>query len=405
MSDEEILKQAIEMSRALSRRRFLRNAGLGAGALAVGPAVLAACGNDSTSTATSGAGSGGGKNLKISTWDAYIDVDKSGDPHYPGGTLANFTKKTGITVDYKVDYNDNDEYFNKVFLPYLGKGKPIGPDIVMPTYWMAARILDLKWIEALPIDKIPNHKNVADEFMNAAWDPGAKHNMPWQAGVTGIAYDPALTGKELTSFSDLLNPAYKGKVGMLTEMRDTIGLAMLANGADPSKVDMAAANKALDQIEKAKSDGQIRAFTGNEYLTSLESGDFVACMAWSGDIVQLQKSKPNIKFVIPEAGGMKWYDTMIIPNGATNTNSAAAWMDYVYDPVNAAKITAFVQYLSPVKGVRDELVKMGGESAALADNPILFPDEATAKRLFIFASLKSADELELQNRFNKITGA
>ena len=406
MSDEELFRQAVAMSRSLSRRRFLRNVGLGAGALAAGPAVLAACGDDSKSSSSeTTTGSGGGKKLTISTWDAYIDVDESGDPKHAGGTIDNFSQKTGIAVDYKVDYNDNDEYFNKVFSPFLGKGKPIAADIVMPTYWMAARILGLDWIEALPLDKIPNHANLEDAYLDLAWDPGAKHHMPWQAGITGIGYNPELTGRELKSFSDLLDPKFKGKVGMLTEMRDTVGLAMLSQGADPTKLDMAAANKALDLIEKAKADGQIRAFTGNEYLTSLESGDFVACMAWSGDIVQLQKTKPGIKFVIPDEGGMEWFDTMIIPKGATNTNSAAAWMDYVYDPVNAAKITSFVQYVSPVKGVRDELVKLGGESAQLADSPVLFPDAETQKRLNIFVDLPQDDEAELQDRFNKITGA
>lgn len=404
MTDDELLRQAIEMSRGLTRRRFLRNAGLGAGALALGPAALAACGDSKTSTASgSGSGSGGGKNLTISTWDAYIDAGTSGDPQYSGGTLDAFSKSTGIKVDYKVDYNDNDEYFNKVFSPFLGKGKPIAPDLVVPTYWMAARILGLKWIEKLPLDKIPNHTNLDASYLNLSWDKGAKYQMPWQAGLTGIAYDPALTGRELKSFDDLLDPAFKGKIGMLTEMRDTVGLAMLSQGADVTKPNMAAAGKALDVIEKAKSDGQIRAFTGNEYLASLESGDFVACLAWSGDIVQMKK--PGIKFVIPEAGGMQWFDTMVIPNGATNTDSAAAWMNYVYDPVHAAKISAFVKYVSPVKGVRDELVKMGGAAAALADSQILFPDDATKKRLSVFADLSSKDEIELQNRFNKITGA
>ena len=190
---------------------------------------------------------------------------------------------------------------------------------------------------------------------------------------------------------------------MLTEMRDTVGMAMLSQGADVTKVDMAAANKALDLIEQAKADGQVRAFTGNEYLTSLESGDFVACMAWSGDIVQMKK--PSVKFVIPEEGGMQWFDTMIIPILTEHVDAAAKWMDFVYDPVNAAKITAYVQYISPVKGVRDQLVKMGGDAAQLADSQILFPDDATKARLKIFADLSAKEDLELQERFNKITGA
>jgi spermidine/putrescine transport system substrate-binding protein len=407
VSDEEMLRQAIEASRRLSRRRFLRNSGLALGGLAAGPTLLAACGDDDDSSSGGkgggGGGGGGGKQLTISTWDAYIDVDDSGDPKYRGGTIDTFQKQTGIDVTYKVDYNDNDEYFNKNFSPFLGKGKKLGADLIVPTYWMAARLKTLKWLERLPLDKIPNHANLEDAYLDVSWDPGAKYEMPWQGGITGIAYDETLTGRPLRSFDDLLDPKFKGKIGMLTEMRDTVGMAMLSLGYDVSKVDMAGAHKALEVIERAKADGQVRAFTGNEYLTSLESGDFVACMAWSGDIVQMKK--PSVKFVIPDEGGMQWYDTMIIPILTDHVDSAAAWMNFVYDPVNAAKITSYVQYISPVKGVRDELVKLGGDSAALADSQILFPDDATKKRLKIFADLSASQDLELQQRFNKITGA
>jgi spermidine/putrescine transport system substrate-binding protein len=405
VNDEQMLQQAIEASRRLSRRRFLRGTGAAAGALALGP-LLAACGSDAKTSSSSGgsSGSGGGKNLTISTWETYIDTDKDGNEQYKGGSIDTFEKQTGIKVDYKTDFNDNDEYFNKVFEPYLGKGRKISPDIVMPTYWMAARLVGLKWLEKLPLDMIPNHKNVDPAYTTVSWDEGGLYQMPWQAGITGIAYDPELTGRDLTSFKDLLDPAFKGKVGMLTEMRDTVGLAMLSLGKDPAKVDIAGTNAALDLIDQAKSDNQVRAFTGNEYLKSIESGDFVACMAWSGDIVQLQKTKPSIKFVIPEEGGMQWFDTMVIPIKTTNVDSAAAWMNFVYDPVNAAKITAFVQYIPPCVGVRDELIKMGGDSAALANSPILFPDDATKSRLKIFADLSTADEIKIQNRFNKITG-
>ena len=160
---------------------------------------------------------------------------------------------------------------------------------------------------------------------------------------------------------------------MLSEMRDTVGLIMLGLGLDPSVVDEEGAFEALDVIAAGDDDGQIRAFTGNEYIRSLQSGDFVACIAWSGDVVQLQYDRPDIQFVIPDEGGMSWYDTMVIPKGAPNAFAAADWMNFVYDPVQAAQLTAYVQYVSPVKGVRDELIKMGGDAAALADNPILFP--------------------------------
>ncbi|MEZ5256494.1 MAG: extracellular solute-binding protein [Ilumatobacteraceae bacterium] len=181
---------------------------------------------------------------------------------------------------------------------------------------------------------------------------------------------------------------------------------MLGEGKDPSTVasfDGAAA--AFDKLEAAKNDGTIRAFTGNDYLDDLASGNFVAGTAWSGDILQLQADNPNIRFVVPDEGGMRWYDTMVVPKGAKHRSEIATWMNYVYDPVNAARIAAYVQYVSPVDGVQDELRKLGGDAAALAENPLMFPDDATSARLRTFASLSEDVEAEFDARFSEITGA
>lgn len=286
----------------------------------------------------------------------------------------------------------------------LGTGGVIDYDIICPTNWMAARLKNLGWVEQLPLDRIPNRANLEERFLNQAWDYGSAYSLPWQAGITGMAYDPALTGRELRSIMDLFDPEFSGRVAMLSEMRDTVGLIMLGLGHDPSVVNEDGAMEALEMIERATNDGQIRAFTGNEYLRSLESGDFVACIAWSGDIVQLQYDRPDIELVIPEEGGMSWYDTMVIPKGAPNAFAAADFMNFVYDPVEAAQLTSWVQFISPVKGVRDELVNMGGDAAELAESPILFPREEDTARLHVFADLPDELDARITERFLDITG-
>lgn len=406
--------------RRMSRRDLFRSAGIGAGALSLG-AILAACGGTSSGGgAGGGSGSSGGGGIdwnakpngtmNFANWPLYIDKKKvNGQVTYP--SLDQFTNDTSIKVNYREAITANADFFGKI-QPQLAAGQSAGWDLMVITNGTTlSQLLRLNYLVELPADKHPNFdKNASAAVTNPAYDPGNKHTMAWQSGLTGIGWDPAQVKQlrpskpTIDSFQDLLDPAFKGKVGMLTEMRDTVGLAMLSLGSDPTKVDIPGADAALDLIDKAKTDGQVRAFTGNEYLNKIESGDFVACLAWSGDIVQLQKKKPNIKFVIPEEGGMQWFDTMVIPILTTNVDSAAAWMNFVYDPVNAAKITAFVQYIPPCVGVRDQLTKMGGDAAKLADNPILFPDDATKARLKIFADLSTADEIKIQNRFNKITG-
>ena len=396
------LEAAIRFARQMSRRRFLVRGGVGLGGLVLAPSLLAACGDDGDGGGDASGGDGD-KKLTFSNWDAYIDEDEDGNVDGAGTTIAEFEKATGIDMTYRKDFNDNDEYFNKIYSPLLGKGKRIDADITAPTYWMAARIIGLGWTEPLPLDEIPNHKNLEDAYLDLKWDPGAKHHMPWQAGITGIAWNPALVGGDLSSANDLFDPKLKGKVAMLTEWRDSVGLTMFGEGADPSEGDMDAMNAAMDKIEQAKSDGQILKFTGNEYLEALEKREVAACVAWSGDIAQLDPEL-GIKFAIPEEGGMRWFDTMTIPRGARNVLAAARWMNYVYEPEVAAKITEWVQFISPVRGVKEVLLMNGGEAADLADNPLVFPDEVMTSRLKVFGDLLREDEDAIQERVNEITG-
>ena len=190
---------------------------------------------------------------------------------------------------------------------------------------------------------------------------------------------------------------------MFSEMRDTLGLAMFSLGLDPSTADEAGMNKALDKLDAATKAGQFRRYTGNDYLQDIDNGNFAVCMAWSGDIAQ--STNPDVKFVYPEEGAMSWFDAMVIPGGAANGVAAATWMNYVYDPANAARITAEVQYVSPVVGVQEELVKMGGDAAALADSDLLFPDDATKARFKSFADIPDDVDARITARFTTITGA
>ncbi len=395
MRDELLFRQAVETSRALTRRRFLRTSGLAAGAAGLAP-LLAACGSDSDSDSASGDGGAAKqdtKNLYFANWPAYIDEE----------TVDLFEKASGISFKYTEEYNDNNEYFAKI-QPLLSKGRSIDPDMLAPTFWMAGRLISLGWVDKLPLDKIPNAKNLRSSLQKPTWDPTGEYSLPWQSGFAGIAYNEQVTGRALTSIDDLWDPAFKGKIGVLSEMRDTLGLIGLSEGVDISKPTAKSLQKAIDALQEQVDSGQIKQFTGNDYMDDLTQGNFAACIGWSGDIAQLSKDSPELKFVIPESGGTLWSDTMVIPKGSDGVTAAAEFMDYVYDPVNAARIAAYVQYVSPVEGVQDELRKLGGDSAALADNELLFPTEASSKNLSSFGPLSEADEEALDAAFSKVQG-
>lgn len=381
--------------RALSRRRFL---------LAVGAAGLTACVDTSADRQVD---LGGSSQLRILTWPEYIDADDDDDAMYPGGTLAELAAATGMTIDYSTGYTDNIDGFQLVLDRAIGAGDA-GPayDIVVPTNWRAAQMIANGWAEQIPIEIVPNHSNIDPAFLTNAWDRGSRYQMPWQAGITGIAFDPAATedllGGPITSIAQLFDPALAGLVGFIGEMREAVGLAMLANGDDPSRPTVAGAEAGLQRIADAAARGQIGAFTFEDFRPKLASGELVAAMAWSGDAALLQDERPDIEFVVPEEGAIQWFDTMVIPTGAANVAAAGQFMDFVYEPANAARITRWVGYISPVTGVKEYLEDQGGADAELAANPILFPDAATRARLFTWGGLDQADEDRLDAAYAEL---
>ena len=259
----------------------------------------------------------------------------------------------------------------------------------------------LGYVEKLDKDTIPNASNLVSALQSPGWDPDRSYSLPWQSGLTGIGYDPAKVGGEITSIQQLLeDPKLKGKVTFLTEMPDTMGLLLQLDGADPTKVEKAAFDKGIERLQKAVDSGQIRQFTGNDYAPLLAKGDVWACTAWSGDMVQLQLDNPKLKFVIPEDGGMIWTDNMLIPTGG-DVFTASTFMNYVYDPKVAAQIEAYVNYICPVEGAK-EAIKSIDES--LASNQLIFPDEATLAKVKIFDA-EAADNPDYKESFQAVIGA
>jgi spermidine/putrescine transport system substrate-binding protein len=251
---------------------------------------------------------------------------------------------------------------------------------------------------------VPNRRHRNSELRKPSWDPSERFSLPWQSGITGIAYNLEATGRELQDVDDLFDPKLRGRVGFLTEMRDSIGLLMLADGQDIRRPTYGAAEAAFRRLEQAKADGQIRAFTGNDYQDDLLSGNFAACVAWSGDVAQLALEQPKLRFVVPRSGGLLWADVMVMPRGARHRREAAAWMNFVYDPPEAARIAAAVHYISPVQGVQ-AILAADPATARLSASPLLFPDAAMRERLQVFGPLSAGEEARFDERFATIVGA
>jgi spermidine/putrescine transport system substrate-binding protein len=377
------------MTDVLNRRELMRRAVAGSALLTV-PGILAACGgSDSDSSSEGSKDKTLAKTLRFSNWTLYIDNEK-GNKH---PTLDMFKKRTGTTVRYIEDINDNASFFGKIQGP-LSRGQSIDRDIIVLTDNSRYPSLMIKkgWAEKLDKSAIPNIKNLQDALQHPNFDPNRDYSLPWQSGMTGIAYNDKLTDPVL-SIDDLLeNPKLKGKITLLNEMADAMSLVMLANGDDPAKVTDATFDKALKRIQKAVDSGQVRQFTGNDYSGPLSKGDLSACMAWSGDVVQLQADNKNLHWNLAETGGDIWTDNMLIPKGG-DVFTASTYMNFVYDPKIQALIEDYVNYICPVKGAKQELLKIDPD---VAKNTLIFPTDKMLDNVHIFdaAALSNQKYLE-----------
>jgi spermidine/putrescine transport system substrate-binding protein len=381
----------------ITRRQLLERTAKGSALLSF-PALLAACGGGEESAGDNGSNDKTlAKTLRFSNWTLYIDID---DKTKKRPTLEQFKRKTGTTVRYIEDVNDNASYFGKIQGP-LSRGQSIDRDIVVLTDNSRYPGLLIKkgWAEKLDKSAIPNMKNLQDALAHPSFDPDREYSLPWQSGMTGIAYNDKLTDP-VTSIPQLLEDTkLKGKVTLLTEMADTMSLVMLANGDDPSKVTDASFDKALKRIQKAVDSGQVRQFTGNDYSGPLAKGDLAAAMSWSGDVVQLTVTNKNLHWNLADDGGDIWTDNMLIPKGG-DVFTASTFMNFVYDPKIAAQIEAYVNYICPVKGAKAEMLKI---DKSLANNPLIFPTQDVLDNVHIFDSNALNNQKYLEAWQNLIT--
>ena len=386
---------------ALARRSLLRAAGLGA----VATAGLTACGIPAAGrkgdTVSSTDHSAQEKVIDFSNWTEYIDVSDDGK-HRP--TLDAFTRQTGIKVKYTEDINDNVEFFGKI-KPQLSAGQDTGRDLMVLTDWLCARMIRLGWVQQLDPAHLPHaFANLEQRFRSPDWDPGRAYTYPWQGIATCIAYNKKATGgRKVTSISQLLDDrSLKGRVAMLSEMRDTIGMTLLDMGHKPETVDDDTYAAAVARIQKAVDNQQIRKFTGNDYTDGLSKGDIAACVAWAGDLVQLRIDDPDIEYVFPDAGFLFSTDNLMIPDKARHKANAERLIDYYYQPQVAAQLSAYINYVCPVAGVRPYLAKI---DPSLAANPLILPDAAMDAKSHEFRSLSDSEDTRYEEKFSKLIGA
>ena len=358
----------------MSRRQVLQRLGAAGLTFSSAGTLLAACGGvegtnkkDATKAASASHPKVAIEELNFSNWPLYMDRK----------ILKDFEKEFGGKVKYVEEINDNDEFFGKV-RQQLQRGDSLNRDIVALTDWMAGKWIKSGWCEPKDKKNIPNEANLVADYKSPVWDPTRSYSLPYQSGMSAIGYNRAKTGRELTSTEDLWDPKFKGKVSMLSDPRDSASLVLIAQGKDVETATTDDWLAAIDKIDEENKKGQIRRFTGNDYTTDLAKGNLWVAVAYSGDVFSLKSDNPDLEFLVPEEGCVLFTDNMLMPQKPPNPYAAETMMNYLYDPKVAARLAAYVNYVSPVEGAKEELEKIDPK---LAESELIFPSEETRKRI------------------------
>ena len=398
--DDPLFRQLVRSQ--LTRRSVLRGAG-GVGLAA----ALAACGTGDTSTGgksepqeTVEDKSAQDKVVRWANWPAYLDYDEE-SKKYP--TLEKFQAESGIKATYAEDIDDNDTYYGKV-QGQLRNGDDIGKDVITLTDWMAGRLIRQGYLQPLDKSNIPNAANLTPKLQDVGFDPGRKFTMTWQSGYASLCYRKDKVGRELKTVDDLWAPDLKGKIVMLSEMRDTVGVIMMSQGVDiSSDFSEDDFNAALDVLQQQIDSGQVRQVKGNSYLEDMRSGNAIAAIGWSGDmlVAQFEEEDPNYTFQLPETGGTLWSDNLMVPIGSPHKTNAEKLIDFYYDPAIAAEVAAYVNYICPVEGAKEEMEKL---DPSLVDSPLIFPTEEDLAKVQVFRTLDPEEETTFSESFQKVIG-
>ena len=396
MKRDELAPETKALIRAQMSRRSLL---VGAGAV-VGAGTLAACG---TGGSTSAEGvvdvSDTEKIVRWANWPLYLDFNED-TKEYP--TLKAFEQATGITATYTEDIDDNNTFYGKV-QGQLSIGTDIGYDIVTPTDWMASRWIEQGYAQKLSAENIPNKSNIRKVLQDVPFDTGRNYSLTWQSGFAGFGWNVQKIPAGVRTIEDLFKPANKGRIVVLSELRDTIGIILQYQGVDPSKsFTEDQYMNAIDFLKGKIADGFIRKVRGNSYSEDLVNGDAVAVIGWSGDMFILKSENDGkFDFAIPESGGMLWSDNLLIPSTSTHKKNAETLMNYYYEPAVAAQVAAYVNYICPVEAAQPELEKIDPDLAA---SPFIFPNEATLAKVKVFRPLTADEQTLFQTAFDEAIG-
>lgn len=267
--------------------------------------------------------------------------------YFPEPLLRSFEQKHGIKVRYDV-YSSNEELLAKL------QAGATGYDLIVPSDYMVRTLIQLNLVQELNKEKIKNLENLAPEFQDNSYDPGAKFSVPYTWGTTGLIYDATKVKTPPESWQDIFKPEYAGRISLLDDVREVMGAMLRLEGHSANTTDQAALKLAQERLKKLKP--SIKLFSSDPKQHVL-NGDIWIAHVYSGDANQLMRENPNLKYVVPNEGGVIWIDNFAIPKSAPNPEMAHAFIDEMLNPETAKAITEELLYASPNQAIEKLLAE------------------------------------------------
>jgi spermidine/putrescine-binding protein len=300
--------------------------------------------------------------LYVFNWSDYIDEE----------LLPMYEEDTGVHVIYDT-YDSNEDLLAKL------QAGATGYDVIFPSDYMVAQMIDLGLLAELDLNSIPNFQYVADFNKNPAYDPGNKYSVPYFWGTTGIGYDTTAVDPPPDSWSWIFDPEVvcqyqDGGVNVLDDERELIGAALKYLGYSLNDSDEAHLDAARDVLLAAKPCW--KTFDSAGYIDNLMiPGEIVLTQGWNGDVFVAAADNENWAYVMPKEGGTVWQDNMAIPASSTRKATAEHFINWLLDPQHAGQNTNYVWYASPVAAAKEYV------DQDILDDPSIYLDDETISRL------------------------
>lgn len=310
------------------QRHWIRNGLLGSVAAGVCALAITLAGAAGLADRVFAAPAGLDKELNMFNWTEYL----------PQSVIDGFEKEFGVKVNYDT-YSSNEEMQAKL------QAGASGYDIVVPSDYMVNVLIKQGLLEPLSKAEIPNLKNVGQEFLDQPFDPGNRYTVPYMWGTTGLAVNSEKVKEPITSFNDLWNPKFKGRIVLLDDSREVIGMALKAlgysrNSTDPKQLE--ASKKKLQELMPL-----VKAFDSDSPKSLLLSGEVWLGLVWSGEAALANQENPHIVYVLPKEGGGRWQDNLAIPKGARHKRTAEVFINYLLRPEVSAELSQAFPYGNP----------------------------------------------------------